>query len=230
MAVTESISRLINYYERHGFGATLQRSRVFLRRLFLFRRFVVYYFDLSKNANVSLVQNWPEHLTVTRVSRQEEIETKDWEKIVNLWNPELSRRNFSKRFKEGATAWLIRSHGDLAGYGWTLTGRSIQPHFLPFGPNDVHLFDFLVFPEFRGQRMNPRLVSFILNGLIAENRSRAYIEVAEWNQAQLASLSHTDFHRLGVAHKTLFRGRTVVVWGSSSETAGSTKAQGSPKI
>ncbi len=219
MAVTESISRLINYYERHGFGATLQRSRVFLRRLFLSRRFVVYYFDLSKNAKASLLQDWPEHLTVARVSGQEEIEGKDWKKIVNFWNPELSRGNFSKRFREGATTWLIRSHGQLAGYGWTLTGRSIQPHFVPFGPNDVHLFDFLVFPEFRGQRINPRLVSYILNGLIAENRTRAYIEVAEWNQAQLASLSHTEFRRLGVAHKTLLRGRTVVVWGKSQESA-----------
>ena len=225
MAVTESISRLINYYERHGFGATLQRGRVFLRRCFLSRRFIVYYFDLSKNGSVSLVQNWPENLTVTRVSRQEEIDAKDWEKIVNFWNPELSRRDFSKRFKEGATAWLIRSHGNLACYGWTLTGRSIQPHFLPFGANDVHLFDFLVFPEFRGQRINPTLVSYILNGLIAENRTRAYIEVAEWNQAQLDSLSHTEFRQLGVAHKTIRRGRTVVVWGKSSETSASTRPQ-----
>jgi ribosomal protein S18 acetylase RimI-like enzyme len=224
MAVTESISRLVSYYERHGFGATLQRGRVFVQRFFLSRRFVVYYFDLSKNNAASLVQNWPEHLTVTRVARQDEIDAKDWEKIVNFWNPELSRRNFSRRFKEGATAWLIRSNGNLAGFGWTITGRSIQPHFLPFGPNDVHLFDFLVFPEFRGKRINPLLVNKILETLITENRTRAYIEVAEWNKPQLASLNHTGFHRLGLAHKTLFRGRTVVVWARPSASSSTSKS------
>jgi ribosomal protein S18 acetylase RimI-like enzyme len=225
MAVAESISRLINYYEKHGFGATLQRSRVFLRRCFLSRRFAVYYFDLSKNGAVSPVRNWPENLKVVRVTRHEDIEANDWQKIADFWNPELSRRNFSKRFKEGATAWLIWSEGNLAGYGWTLTGRSIQPHFLPFGPDDVHLFDFLIFPEYRGQRINPLLVSYILDGLIAENRTRAYIEAAEWNRPQLNSLSRTGFKLMGVAHKAFLRGRTVVVWGKSSELTGSANAQ-----
>jgi|SRR5579864_8933946 len=229
MAITESLSRLINYYERHGFGATVQRGQTFLRRFFLSRRFAVYYFDLSNCGAVSLVQNWPEHLSVNRVAGQDEIDAKDWEKIVNFWNPELSRRNFSKRFKEGATAWLIRSNGNLAGYGWTLTGRSIQPHFLPFGPNDVHLFDFLIFPEFRGQRINPLLVNYILQNLISENRSRAYIEVAEWNKAQLSSLNRTGFQLMGFAHKTIFRGRTVVVWAKAADPASSVSARSSGK-
>lgn len=213
MALLASISRLINYYERHGFGATLQRIPIFVRRSFLSRRFAVYSIDLTGIRSASQVRNWPERLTVTRVTRREDIEEQDWQKISNFWNPELSLRNFSKRFSEGATVWLIRSEGILAGYGWTLTGGAIHPHFVPFGPNDVHLFDFLVFPEFRGRRINPQLVNYILDRLVEENRARAYIEVAEWNRPQITSLSRTGFQLMGMAHKFSLRGRNIVVWG-----------------
>lgn len=212
MALTDSISRLVNYYERHGLGATFQRTSLFLRRLFSFNRFVVYYYDLTRT---SLLRNWPERLAVARVTSQEEINQQDWEKIVSFWNPVLTQRHFSARFRKGAVAWLIRSEGKLAGYGWTLAGGAIEPHFFPFGPNDVHLFDFLIFPEYRGQGINPLLVTYILDQLAAECKIRAYIEAADWNHSQLTSLGKTGFHLLGVARKASLFGRAFVEWEKS---------------
>jgi ribosomal protein S18 acetylase RimI-like enzyme len=229
MVFSTSISRLINYYQRHGIKATIQRIPIFFQRNFSSRRFVVYYFDLLESDPAPAAQSWPDRLTVTRISRQEDIGAQDWQKITDFWNPEISRRNFAKRFKEGATAWLICSDGNLAGYGWTLTGRPLHSHFVPFGPNDVHLFDFLVFPEFRGQRINPLLVGYILDKLVEEKRTRAYIEVAEWNQPQLASLSRTGFQLMGVAHKISLGGRNIVVWSKADTLPASTTNQRSPK-
>jgi hypothetical protein len=61
--------------------------------------------------------------------------------------------------------------------------------------------------------MNPYLVSHILRSLTAECSGRAFIEAAEWNEAQLASLRRTPFRHLGSARKfTLFQ-HTIVFWG-----------------
>jgi len=158
------------------------------------------------------ISDWPNHLKVDRKQSQEEIDEQDLQRIVNFWNPRLARRNLAERFKAGATLWLIRSDGQLAGYGWTLTGRTMRPYFFPLGTNDVHLFDFLVFPEFRGRRINPSLVTYILDRLSQEGRDRAFIEVGEWNQRELTSLSKTAFHFLGVARKMSLFKWTIVDW------------------
>lgn len=217
MALADSISRLTNYYQRHGFQATMQRTGLFTRRLFSSHRFVLYYCDLSKNWSVSRARNWPSHVTVARVTSQEEIRQEDWHKIASYWNPRLSQRNFARRFGKRATAWLIWSDGQLAGYGWTLTGCSIEPYFFPLGATDVHLFDFLVFPEHRGKRINPMLVTYILDRLAAERCTRAFIDAAEWNDSQQTSLAKTDFQFLGTAHKVSFFGRQFVEWENVQE-------------
>ena len=69
-----------------------------------------------------------------------------------------------------------------------------------------------MFPQFRGQGMNPLLVTFILGTMATEGAGRAFIEAAEWNEAQLSSLAKTPFHRLGMARKTTILGRTLVMW------------------
>ena len=93
----------------------------------------------------------------------------------------------------------------------------MEPHFFPLADNDVHLFDFYVFPEFRGRRVNPMLVSHILASLRREACGRAYIEAAEWNLAQLRSLAKLPLRRLGAARKSCLLRRTIVIW--SSQTA-----------
>ena len=213
MSISDSISRLTSYYKRHGVKATLQRGKVFVSRLFSSNRLVIYSYDLSKGEAISSSRAWPDSLSVVRVTSQEQIEKQDWLQIIDFWDAKLSERNFNTRFREGASVWLMRSGGKLAGFGWTLTGRSIKPHFFPFGPNDVHLFDFLVFPEFRGKGMNPLLVTHILEQLGKERGTRAFIEAAEWNHAQLKSLAKTGFQMLGVARKRTILGRTFVEWG-----------------
>jgi GNAT superfamily N-acetyltransferase len=116
------------------------------------------------------------------------------------------------RFGKGALLWLIKSEDSLAGYGWTLQGHTVEPHYFPLGKGDVHLFDFHVFPKYRGKGLNPFLVTHILRSVSADGGKRAFIEAAEWNKAQLSSLGRTPFRRLGWARKlTIFR-HTIVCW------------------
>ena len=88
----------------------------------------------------------------------------------------------------------------------------LEPHYFPLSQQDVHLFDFQVFPQYRGRGMNPLLVSQILRNLAEDGPGRVYRSLQEWNQAQLSSLGRTPFRRFGRASKwTIFR-KTMVFW------------------
>jgi len=107
---------------------------------------------------------------------------------------------------------VAKLEGEFAGYGWTIYAETMESHYVPLGCNDVHLFDFHVFQEYRGKGINPALVKYILRTLAEEGKSRALIEVGEWNQAQLKSLRKTPFRSFGVASKYRIFGRNFVIW------------------
>jgi len=93
-----------------------------------------------------------------------------------------------------------------------MKGRTIEPYWFPLGQDDVHPFDFHVSPQYRSRRINPFLVTYILQNVATEGAGRAFLEAAEWNQAELSSPTKTPFRRLGLAVKlTIFR-RTIVRW------------------
>jgi GNAT superfamily N-acetyltransferase len=102
--------------------------------------------------------------------------------------------------------------GRLAGFGWTLQGGAIESYYFPLAQDDVHLFDFHVFPEYRGRGVNPYLIGRILELLATNCTGRAFIEAAEWNHAQLSSLRKTPFRCLGSAKSFTFLGHTFVSW------------------
>lgn len=137
---------------------------------------------------------------------------KDHERILEVWHPSTVDRQLIDRFDAGSELWLAKVNGGLAGFGWTIQGRSIKPHFFPLQSGDVHLFDFFVFPEYRGRGINVALVMEILTKLGAENVKRALIECASWNDAQLRSLNKTAFRRFGMATKVTILGHSIVIW------------------
>ena len=83
-----------------------------------------------------------------RHSNQTDLSPQDLQEITSFWNPNLARRNIKERFEQGASLWLIRSKSSLAGYGWTLQGRTVEPHYFPLGARTMcSFFDFHVFPN-----------------------------------------------------------------------------------
>jgi ribosomal protein S18 acetylase RimI-like enzyme len=166
--------------------------------------------DLSSSPNVERHRN------------QTDLSPRDLQEITSFWNPDLARRIVKERFGLGASLWLIKLEDNLAGYGWTLQGSTVEPHYFRLGSDDIHLFDFHVFPQYRGRGVNPFLVNYILRSLAAECQSRAFIEAGEWNQAQLASLRRTPFRRLGSARKLTLLRHTMVFW-DKNETVRQTR-------
>jgi Acetyltransferase (GNAT) family len=210
MKLSASISRLRGHYSRNGFRATLRRTILAIKRLRFANRHIVFYCDLIRQVSEST--SISDSATVERVRGERELNWQDLEKIVNFWNPKLARRNVTDRFGKGASLWLVKCEGQLAGFGWTIRGCTIEPQYYRLGANDIHFFDFFVFPQYRGRGMNPFLVGHVLASLAFECQGRAFIEVAEWNQAQLTSLRKTPFYCLGAASKFSLFGKTIVCW------------------
>lgn len=210
MSISNSISRLSTFFRRHGLAATIRRARTAAKRALFAGRMVVFYCDLDERRLPRVIA--PKMFKVERLRALAELRTEYLEEMTSFWNPRLANQNIRERFEKGASLWLIECNNQLAGYGWTLQGRTIEPYYFPLAPDDMHLFDFYVFPEYRGRGVNPSLIGWILNDLATTCASRAFIEVAEWNKAQLSSLQKTPFHCLGVVATYKFLGRVLTRW------------------
>jgi len=210
MSISSSISRFADYYRRNGVRATARRFGLAARRKLFSNRTVLFYCDLSTQS--SPTADLPSFLKVERHRSQSDLSPRELEEITSFWNPKLACRNIKERFELGASLWLIKFEDKLAGYGWTLQGRTVEPHYFPLGQDDVQFLDFHVFPRYRGRGMDWFLMTHILHRLAAEGGARAFGEAAEWNQASLSSFAMTPFRRLGWGRKFTVLGHTIVWW------------------
>jgi hypothetical protein len=214
MAISTPISRFAHYYKRHGFRATIRRGALAVRRVLFTNRTVVFYCELAKQTTPPA--DCPSSLKVERLRTYAELDPQDLHQVIHVWNPKLAQRNIEERFGRGASLWLIKSGNGLAGYSWTLQGQTMVPYYVPLGEDDIHLFDFYVFPKYRGRALIYFLVIHILRSLAAEGAVRVFGEVEEWNQASLLSYTIMPFRRLGWARKLTIFGRTIVCWAGNN--------------
>jgi hypothetical protein len=214
MRVSNSVSRLADYYGRHGLGATIRRAGLAGRQALFAGRMVVFYCNLDEQR--LLPTSVPNTLEVKRVNTLAELSAEHLREMTSFWTPKLASRNIRERFEKGASLWLVEFEARLAGYGWTLQGRTIEPYYFPLAQNDVHLFDFHVFSHYRGRGMNPYLIGRILDVFATKFGGRAFIEAAEWNDAQLSSLRKTPFRCLGFVRSFRVFDHTLVSWRSGA--------------
>jgi ribosomal protein S18 acetylase RimI-like enzyme len=135
--------------------------------------------------------------------------------MTSVWHPELSGQRIRERFEKGASLWLLESEGQLACYSWTIKGRAIDGYYFPLGSDDVQLFDFYVFPKFRGRAVLWILLAEILQALRAEGAARVFGDVAEWNQPSLSFYKMTPFRLLGMVRTYRILGQVIIRWSSS---------------
>jgi len=210
MGVSNSISRFSDFYKRNGFRATFRRLGLAVKRTLFSSRMVLFYCDLAEYCPTA--PELPSSVTVERARSRHEISQTNFEQMVSFWSPKLAERNMIDRFALGASLWLIKYDDHLAGYGWTLQGCTVEPHYFPLGTHDAQFLDFHVFPKYRGRAIDWLLMTYILHELAIEGCLRAFGEAAEWNQASIASFAMASFRRLGLAKKFTAFGRTIVSW------------------
>lgn len=227
MSLSSAISRFGDYYDRNGFRATLSRFLLEARRALFFDRMVIFYCDLRPEALPQV--NLPECLKVERYRDEKDVGPQDLHAITSFWNPNLAQRRLDERFRLGASLWLIKFEEQLAGYGWTLRGRTVEPHYFPLAKHDVQFLDFHVFPKYRGRAIDWFLMTYILHELAVEGCARAFGEAAEWNQPSLASFGMTPFCRLGIAKKIAVHGN-IIVWSRIRDESVARKANRGARI
>lgn len=210
MAISTSISRFGDFFKRHGFRATIRRVATGIRRALFSNRQVVFWCDLSRQIAPPI--ELPNAVTVERKRSAAEIDPQELAQIVNIWNPELAQRNMYERFDKGASLWLIKFKGQLAGCGWTLQGKAIAPYYFPLADDDIQFFDFHVFPKYRGRAIDWFLMTHALREVAEDGALRAFAEAAEWNQVSLSSITSTPFRRLGSVRKLTIAGHVIVCW------------------
>jgi GNAT superfamily N-acetyltransferase len=135
--------------------------------------------------------------------------------MASFWNERLASRNIQERFEKGASLWLVECEGQLAGYSWTIRGRAIAAYYFPIAQDDVQLFDFYVFPKFRGRAILWFLVADILQTMRAEGAVRVFGDVAEWNQPSLSFYKMTPFRLLGLVRTYKIFGQVFTCWAAS---------------
>lgn len=217
MNFSVSVSRVTEYCRRHGVVATLQRAGTGLKRALWARRMVVFYCDLT--ARKLHPMHPPAGCCVRRIRSASELGSDRLQEMTSFWNPKLAQQNVRERFERHASLWLVESNNQLAGFGWTIEGTAIEPYYFPLGAKDVQLFDFYVFPEFRGGTLYWLLTNHILCTLAAEGCSRAFADTGEWNRAQLAAFQRTPFRPLGLVRTYNLFGRAFTSWSPGGSAA-----------
>ena len=99
MTISGSISRLTAFYERHGFGATVYRFCVVVRRALFSSRMVLFCCDLSKQT--TLQADMPSSLRVHRLRSYADLTPQDLEEMTSFWNPKQALRDIRERFNSG---------------------------------------------------------------------------------------------------------------------------------
>ena len=216
MSISHFISRLVEFYKRNGLVASVRRATLGIKRALFLGRMVVFYCDLAPRKLRPM--HAPEGCCVLRIKSLAELGSDRFQEITSFWNPKLAQQMVRERFERGASLWLVESDNQLAGFGWTLEGRAIEPFYFPLGKMDVQLFDFYIVPEFRGQTLYWLLMNRILCTLAAEGSSRAFADSHEWNRAQLAAFQMTPLRALGAVRTYKLFGRVLTSW-SPSPTA-----------
>jgi hypothetical protein len=172
---------------------------------------VVFYCDLARQTSPPAAL--PSTLRIVRLRSESELDPQHLKEMTSFWNPKQSTRDIKERFEKGASLWLIICSESLAGYSWTIQGRTISSYYFPLTQDDVQIFDWYVFPKYRGRAIHWFLITHILYELGSEGASRAYGDVAEWNRASLSSYKLlTPFRMLGLVRSFTIFGHTFVFW------------------
>jgi RimJ/RimL family protein N-acetyltransferase len=123
-----------------------------------------------------------------------------------------ARKLIEERFSAGATLWLIRKKGHLAGYQWTIPKDPINPTYVPHTETDVHNIAGEVFKPFRDDGVYQESIKKMLFSLKAKGYKRFFSEAYLWNKKAIRAQSKTGLRRIGTARRFDLFGRNVVVW------------------
>lgn len=203
------VARMKSYQTQYGFWQMVLHAFTKPWDVLFNREFILYYSDLCD------IRHAPEggpSLRVDRYSEKEALEQDEYAELIKNHPRQIVDMQFRERFEKGASIWLLKENGQVAGFVWTIKGRTVRKHFFPIVSQDVHFFDNEVFPQYRSRGLNTTLIETVLWRCKEAGMVRAHIETPKKNRAERRSLAKTHFQDYGMAKKTCFLWPNLTLW------------------
>jgi len=210
MQIYKIFRRFINYYQKKGFLKTVSRIFEQFYRILFKSKTVLFFADMSEVDNSKL--KLPQDIVIEYKESFNQALQSDMKKMINYWEDIMEMDRARERFEKGAILWIIKSKADIAGFGWSIRGKMVSPYHLPITPNDVVLFDFFTFEEYRGHGFYALLLENIKGKMKLEGVSRVYGHSYEWNRSSIHGLEKGNMHKFIVTRKFHFWGRNITIW------------------
>ncbi len=202
--------KAIRYYRRNGFWKSARQLFKKIKENMMPEPDVIYYADLAGlKANSSIGQD---AIRIVERKAAAEITVEERDVLYDQIGRKLIEPQLAERFERGASAWFVYWKEQFAGMVWTLAGDTMEPFYYFIPPQDVHVFNNVIFPEYRGKGINPVLIETVLVRLSERGFVRAYIETLVSNLAEQKSLARTRFRPMGTARKKKRGSHQITCW------------------
>jgi len=202
--------RLHRYYGKHGFYKSLKR---FCQKAYfaIFKSSAyIYYCDLSDldPSDYRLPDNYQFEVRESA----DQILGVEMDSLAGYIGRDILMHQLKERFSRSALLWLGKVEGKVAYFAWTIRQKPLKPYYLPLGDLDALIFDGGVFHGYRGRNINPVFLTQLFCALKKRGLKRALVDVFEWNQSSIHSLTKTPVKLLGIARKVYLPGKNVILW------------------
>lgn len=194
------IVKLIYFFKTNGPWNTITYSVQKVKRKIIPSKVVLFYIDLIDRDNKRC--ELPDDYNIEKINSFNEIRQDD----LNVLNRYLGKKKISnqinKRFEIPQTCLnLLKVDNKLVGFIWTIRGGYVVPFYFPVLENDAVIFDVVIFPKYRGQRLSSIFTEYITCLLRNDGLIRIFISVATWNNSSLRWVKKMDYRRLGTTRK-----------------------------
>jgi RimJ/RimL family protein N-acetyltransferase len=184
----KTVKRKINSI---GFYPTVKLIISNLVRLLFYRNYILFYVDIPK---YSIRPNqFCENVTAQEIESFDELSIED---VISI--KDYGGENYIIKMKERfANNWILfLAHIDkkVAAGVWIIFNSSeFKTKNKPLFDKDVAIIDGWTIPAYRGKRVFPFLLSFMINQLKNKNLERAFLEVNERNLASIKASKRGGF-------------------------------------
>lgn len=210
MGLNVLIKKTIHYYRRKGILGTLRHIPTKLRWTLFRRRDILYVCDLVNLDHQGF--SLPEQTTVEKKQQLQQLTNDEFKALCGKQDEAVFTEELRRRFSRGSMVWIIKYQEKTAGMCWTITGTTIEPHYVCITESDAHLYNGKILDDFRGHGLFPALIHYILGELKKEGVVRAYVETNRANTAAVRVFEKISVKKMATARKYRLFGRNITIW------------------
>lgn len=174
-----------------GFFPTMKLVICHLIELLFYRDYILFYVYIPKYSIVP--KQICGNVTGQEIKSFDELSADDINSMRDYSGKHYIRA-MKVRFSNNWKLFLAYIDKKIAGGAWTISNASeLKTKNPPLFDRDVAIIDCWTIPSYRGKRVFPFLLSFIINQLKNENLERAFIEANERNFASIKGIKRGGF-------------------------------------